>query len=122
MGFFTKLFGLEDEPQRKRATKKDSSHIRITLDVLLDKYFYKEAIQGMCDEADLQSSGPKKELIEDLINNSEFEVEDFLSWLDMVQLKDLCEELDEYKSGRKDDLINRIIPHIDVPGASPKKK
>lgn len=107
------LFSWEKPRRKKRVEKKDPDTIMIGIPELLSKYFFKEDIVSLCEDADLNHKGVKDELIERLVKDGNYTKKDYLESLGMETLKDICADVNEYRTGRKDELIKRILPHIE---------
>jgi len=94
--------------------------MKIKIDKILERCFFKEDIQDLLDEADLPVSGSKDELIERLLQKGGYTTREILESCDKEELQYICGDfLDLPASGTKSYLIDEIMSVIEK---TPKKR
>jgi len=81
---------------------------------ILDRYFTKEGLADLLERAELKKSGNKIELIERLLNESNYDISYLISMLYRDDLIEICEEFDIPKRRTKQEMIDEISGRIDV--------
>jgi len=82
------------------------------VDKFLDRYFYKEDIQGLLEMAELSVSGTKDELIKRLRLEGNYDIFQLIGYLGKDDLKEICDDLNLPISGTKDELQFRVFTEI----------
>lgn len=78
----------------------------------VSKYFYKEDLQDLLEREGLKVSGTKNELIRRLRRDANYDILQFIAYLDKDELKFICEDLDLKKTGTKNELADRVFEEI----------
>lgn len=82
------------------------------LQKFMDKYLNKEEIKDLASEFDFKQSGTKKELIDRIISDPDFKLDDITSVLYKENVQDICEDLGLKVTGTKDDLWDSIVEKL----------
>lgn len=78
----------------------------------VNQYFYKEDLQELLEQEELPVSGTKNELIKRLRRDANYDILQFIAYLDKDELKFICEDLDLKKTGTKNELAERVFDEI----------
>ncbi len=84
------------------------------LQKFIDNYLNKEDIKELTSEFDFKQTGSKKEIIERLIFDPDFEPEDITTVLYKEDVQDFCEDLDLGVSGTKGDLWDNFVDKLEL--------
>ncbi|KKK51724.1 hypothetical protein LCGC14_3112090, partial [marine sediment metagenome] len=74
----------------------------------LDYYFYKEDIQHWLEQSELTKTGNKNELIDKLVDDDEFDLEDIPNLYYKDRLQEMCDDLEIPRSGTIQEIWIRI--------------
>lgn len=78
----------------------------------LRKYLTKEDVKDLASEFDFKQSGTKNELIDRIIADPDFELDDITTALYKEDVQDICEDLGLKVTGTKDDLWDSIVNNL----------
>ena len=81
---------------------------------ILDSYFTKDDLADLLERAELKKSGNKRELIERLLNESNYDLSYLLSMLYREELAEICENFSIPKKGSKQAMIEEILKRMDI--------
>lgn len=81
---------------------------------ILERYFTKDELADFLEQAKLKKSGNKIELIERLLNESNYDISYLLSKLHRDDLIEICEEFDIPKKRTKQEMVDEITGRIDM--------
>ena len=77
-------------------------------------YLYKEQVQELAEMLELKKTGSKDELIDLILSDPDFELEDISRVLYKEDVQEICRNLDLRVTGSKEDLWDNIVEELEL--------